>query len=133
MVDQTDVPSARVVRRIEVLSDNIGRRRWPTELKARIVAESFAPGAIVAEVARRHGARAQQVHDWRRHVREGKLALPESAPAFAPIVAASENAVAMTPTNSSVIEVVIGGATLRAPADAATLTALIAALRRTSC
>ncbi len=133
MVDQTDDPSALVVRRIEVLSDNIGRRRWPTELKARIVAESFAPGAIIAEVARRYGTRAQQVHDWRRLARAGKLALPEDAPAFVPIVAAPENAISPAPASNSMIEVAIGGATLRAPADAATLAALIAALRRTSC
>jgi transposase len=51
-------------------------------------AESFAPGAIVAEVARRHGARAQQMHGWRRDAREGKPALAEVAPAFVPLVAA---------------------------------------------
>ncbi|RAI42259.1 hypothetical protein CH338_00450 [Rhodoplanes elegans] len=31
------------------------RRRWSGEVKARIVAESFAPGAVVSDVARRHG------------------------------------------------------------------------------
>ena len=38
--------------------------------------ESFAPGAVVAEVARRHDMRAQQVHGWRRDAREGRLILP---------------------------------------------------------
>jgi transposase len=135
MVDQSDDPSVRGVRRIEVITDSIGRRRWSADLKARIVAESFAPGAVVAEIARRHGARAQQVHGWRRDVREGRLALPEDSPAFAPIVTAAplEKVVAPAPTSGSMIEVVMGGAVLRAPADAAILAALIAALRRTSC
>ena len=135
MVDQSDDPSNRVVRRMEVITEGVGRRRWPGELKARIVAESFAPGAVVAEVARRYGARAQQVHGWRRDAREGRLALLEEAPAFAPIVAAlpAEKAASAAQMNGPVIEVVIGGATLRAPADAAILAALIAALRRSSC
>jgi transposase-like protein len=30
------------------------RRRWSVETKGRIVAESYAPGAVVSEVARRH-------------------------------------------------------------------------------
>lgn len=69
------------------------RRRWSDEEKARIVTESFAPGAVVAEVARRHDARAQQVHGWRRDAREGRLVLPaeerpnESA-SFVPVVIA---------------------------------------------
>jgi transposase len=33
----------------------VRRRRWSDEVKARIVAESFAPGAVVSDVARRHG------------------------------------------------------------------------------
>jgi len=31
------------------------RRRWSKDEKARIVEETLAPGAMVCEVARRHG------------------------------------------------------------------------------
>ena len=31
------------------------RRRWSRDEKARIVEETLAPGAVVSEVARRHG------------------------------------------------------------------------------
>jgi|SRR5688572_11695330 transposase len=94
MDDRSDDP--KLVRRIEVITGGDGRRRrWSDEEKARIVAESFAPGAIVAEVARRYDARAQQVHGWRRDAREGRLVLPaEQRPReivnFAPVVIAPE-------------------------------------------
>lgn len=57
-------------------------------LKVQIVAESLEPGAVVTDVARRHGCRPQQVHDWRHRVRSGRLALPASADAlsFVPLV-----------------------------------------------
>lgn len=37
-----------------VEASQVRRRRWSDEVKARIVAESYAPGAAVSEVARRH-------------------------------------------------------------------------------
>lgn len=42
------------------------RRRRSVEEKRRIVAESFEPGASVAEVARRHGVNANLLFTWRR-------------------------------------------------------------------
>jgi transposase len=94
MVDHSDDPRPKPIRRIEVITGGGGRRRrWGEDEKARIVAESFAPGAVVAEVARRHDTRAQQVHGWRRDAREGRLVLPAEKRAnalvnFAPVVVA---------------------------------------------
>ena len=45
-------------------------------MKARIVAESFQPGTRVVDVARRHGLIPHQLSDWRRHARQGLLAVP---------------------------------------------------------
>lgn len=39
---------------IEVVQRTRGYRRWPDDVKARIVTESFQPGARVADVARQH-------------------------------------------------------------------------------
>ena len=53
-------PEVREVRRLEVITGALGRRRWNAEAKARmIVAESLAPGVVVSEVARRHDLRPQ--------------------------------------------------------------------------
>lgn len=62
--------------RCDVVEPRRGNRRWPEALKARIVAESFAPGVRVVDVARRHGVVAHQLSDWRRQARDGILALP---------------------------------------------------------
>jgi transposase len=43
-----------------------GRRYWKKDEKRRIVAESFAAGASVAEIARRHGLNANLLFTWRR-------------------------------------------------------------------
>ena len=44
----------RDFRRIEVITGAGGRRRWDPADKARIVAETLAPGTVVSVVARRH-------------------------------------------------------------------------------
>src|SRR4051794_37239685 len=45
------------------------RRSWSDDEKRRIVAEALVPGASVAEIARRHGANANLVFNWRRSAR----------------------------------------------------------------
>lgn len=62
--------------RCEVVEPRRGKRRWPEEVKARIVAESLQPGARVVDVAARHDILPHHLSDWRRHARQGRLALP---------------------------------------------------------
>lgn len=59
------------VRRFEVFTGAGRRRDWSAEDKARIVAESFEPGAAVSAVARRHALSPQQLFTWRREIRNG--------------------------------------------------------------
>ena len=49
-------------------------RKWPDEVKARIVSETLLPGAMVNDVARRHGGLANHVSSSRRLARYGRLA-----------------------------------------------------------
>ena len=113
-----DVACDGYAGRIEVISGLTGRRRWPDDLKARIVAASFLPGARIADLARAHGTTRWQIYTWRRLARKGLLVLPAAvadAPAFAAVVvgdtAAAEKVVA-------VVEIVLGDLVIRAPQDA---------------
>ena len=49
------------VGRMDFRRSHSGHRLWSKELKGRIVRESLAPGARVADVARKYGICAQQL------------------------------------------------------------------------
>ena len=129
-----DVPKQGFAGRIEVLTGTTGRRRWPDEVKARIVAESYAPGGRVADVARLHGTTRWQVYHWRKLARRGLLALPApagaaAAPAFAAVVV--EEPPRTEAADAAVLEIVVGEVVIRAPraADEAQLARAIRAAR----
>ena len=93
------------------------RRRWSVEAKGRVVAESYAPGAVVSEVARRHEIAPQHLFAWRKAARSGRLALPVDAatPMFVPVVTAKGEADAAGGiANRGSIVIEIGGALVRA-------------------
>ena len=128
---------------IEVVHRTRGYRRWPDDVKARIVAESFQPGARVVDVARRHGLAAHQLSDWRRRARQGALVLPAEAmagmssdalPAFVPVLMEHEGTCRSADAGriSGVITIEIGDdLVLRVPGDvpAERVAALAHALR----
>jgi transposase len=58
------------VHRIAVITETGRRRRFSADDKARFVEETLAPGAVVSEVARRHGLSPQQLFTWRRQMRQ---------------------------------------------------------------
>ncbi|WP_234702912.1 transposase [Thalassobacter stenotrophicus] len=53
-----------------------GKRTWPPELKAQVVAETLIEGETVNAVAKRYELIPSTVSDWRRMARQGKLVLP---------------------------------------------------------
>ena len=95
------------VGRYEVVEPRRGNRRWPDDMKARMVAESLEPGVRVVDVARRHDVVPHQLSFWRRQAREGILALPFEAmpglaesgdgePSFVPLAITAEPSGAMS-------------------------------------
>jgi len=73
--------------KVEVISGVARRRRFPTEQKLAIVAETFQPGMSISYVARRHGLAPSLVFRWRRLMSEGGK---EAVRADDDVVAASE-------------------------------------------
>jgi transposase len=54
--------------RVEIITGPERRRSWSEEQKRAIVGAAFAPGAIVADVARRAAVCAGQIYCWRQEL-----------------------------------------------------------------
>ena len=126
-------------RRIELITGTTRRRRWSDDERARILAESFEPGANISAVARRHGVHGGLLHSWRKKARtRADEAARADAPLFIPVAIAktSGDTVGETPRTLSppgrMIEIETRGALVRVPAgvDPETLAVVLAALRR---
>ena len=119
---------------MEVLPVGGGRRRnrkWPDDVKARIVAETLRPGASVAAVARLHGLQANHVSSWRTMARQGKLVLPapEDEVEFAAMVVAPPACDDVVPASGS-LEIITGSVTIRLESGVSTerIAAIVRAL-----
>lgn len=128
--DHLLVDSQNHIERIEVLEGPTGRRHWPTKVKARIVAESFQPGVLVRDVAKRNGVAPQHLSTWRKLARDGKLVLDGDLPGFAELVVDDDRPAPLT--TDSPIEIEVGGVIIRLPGDtpAERIVAIVAALGR---
>lgn len=116
---------ARVPRRAD------GKRNWPSELKAQVVAETLIEGETVKAVAKRYELIPSTVSDWRRMARQGKLVLPNlDGMNFVPveIEAAAPLAQSLPAVSASTIDVIRHDVTVRL--DAATPAARIAEIAR---
>lgn len=103
-----------------------GRRGWSIEAKARLVAETFAPGANVSAIARRAGMAPSQLFGWRRQA----LASGAVAPA-----AEGNPPLSFTryeTAHSAPVEIVIGDVVVRASRDVTSdhLAAVLRAVRQ---
>ncbi len=113
--DHLLVEPRKGARRLEVIEGPTGRRRWPDDVKARIVAESFQNGVRVCDVARRHDLEPQHLSTWRRLAREGKLALNlNDSPVFAALVM-EEPGSEPASTPSAPVEIEASGVIVRLP------------------
>jgi transposase len=119
----------------EVMPGLERRRRWSTEEKLRVLAQSVAPGSSPALTCKMHGISSGQLYTWRKQFRRGELTgfvpvsmAPEPASLPAPDLRPDPAMVgsAPLPAATSLIEVELPtGIKLRVPSDAGE-----AALRR---
>ena len=94
------------------------RRRWSKDEKSRIVEETLMPGAVVCEVARRHGVAQSLLFAWRRQARapeaggrDSSILLPVEIGAATPSgsqAARHSRAMASGRAKSGVIEIELG-------------------------
>jgi transposase len=144
--DTKEVSAPTRLRRIEVITGAERRRKWSAEEKTEIVAESRAEGAVVSEVARRHGLSPQQLFDWRARLRDaikGSAPSCNIPPAFVPAIVENEPPLPAAPALPAAvmamgagvapasIEIALGGVIVRVrgEADPRALTAVLKALR----
>jgi transposase len=108
-----------------LLSGPERRRKWPREVRRQILAEAFAAGAVVSEVARRYEVSTGLIYTWRR------IAMARSAPTGFVEAKVSGGCEASAPTGAAVIVEFMGGVRVNiAPsASAALVTAVLGALR----
>jgi transposase len=136
-------------RRLELITGSKRRRARSAREKAAIVAETFAPGANVPEIARRPGLNRGLLFTWRRQVRRARpspvaeaTSEGERGPAFVPVeiegpVGNPAGSIISDPPSPTprvpapMIEIVMPAGTVRVPTgvDAATLATVMAILR----
>jgi transposase len=69
-----------------LLVEPVSKRRYRSKQERRaVVEETLRPGASVAVIARRHGVNANQVFQWRKLYREGRLDLAAAASQLVPV------------------------------------------------
>ena len=131
------------MRRLEVITGTGRRRRFSDDDKTRIVEETLAPGAVVSEVARRHGLSPQQLFGWRRQARQPVATSTDpEAPQFVPAVVEAQlperhgssskrGPMRQADRTSGIIEIEIDGVTVRVGrgAEAKTVAAVLRALK----
>jgi transposase len=140
-LDHTLKPEATTVRRLEVITGTGRRRQFSEDFKSGIVEETLVPGAVVSEVARRHGLTPQQVFTWRRQARQPAASEAEG-PQFVPAVVdptfparpsrgRPRKRTRHVARSSGSIEVVIEGVSVRIGrgAEAKTVAAVLRALK----
>ena len=87
------------------------RRRWSDEERLQILAEAFAPGALVAQVARRHDVSTGLIYTWRRNFR--RRAAVSDAPAvvsgFVEAVVVDESPAELPAGHAAIVVELSGG------------------------
>jgi transposase len=95
------------------------RRRWTLEAKRRIAEESFEASTSVAQLAQKYAVNANQIFQWRKKYREGRLENSDSINLL-PVTVSHEAIVKVTdgshtpgPTPTGTLEITLPKGSLR--------------------
>src|SRR3954454_6809203 len=102
-------------RRFEVITGVGRRRRWTSEEKARIVAESLDPATTASAVARRHGLHASQLFTWRQQLQRSAATAALGEQEFVPVLLAEDGPAPAETVGR--MEIALGPAVVRVGAD----------------
>jgi len=125
-----------LAQRVELITRTERRRRWGDDEKRALVAEAFAPGAVVSHVARRHGVAESCLFSWRKRFAQSSNEVPPDQPRLIPVMI--EQPPLVLPSDAAVPQAACpaiitwaNGTRLEVPAGypAPALKALIGALR----
>ena len=109
------------------------RRYRSKQERLQIVEESFQPGTSVAVVARRHGVNANQIFQWRKMLRDGRLDTQPAPTQLMPvrITDSSEDRIGSATPHTGVIQIELGRVRVRVEGsvDPATLRIILEQLR----
>ena len=98
-----------VPSRLEVSPDR-PRRRWSAQAKMALIEETLKPGANVSAIARQAGIAPAQLFGWRRKAMQAGVVQGEPQEQRLGFVE-------VTPTSSSMIEIVVADVVVRVAAD----------------
>jgi transposase len=104
------------LQRVEIITGTGRRRRWSSDAKTAIVAESFAPGASVSAVARRHDISPSLLFLWRRQTTRAKVAERrdgEVPPGFVPVAITGCGGELPSREEQAAIEIEVGAVRIR--------------------
>jgi transposase len=124
-----------LVERVEIITGKARRRRWREDERRQLVAEAFAPGAVVSHVARLHDVAESCLYAWRKRLGAAS-AVTGDRPRLIPVMVGDATAAVPPALMSSAIPQAVvtlpDGTRLEIAAGypAVALRALFAALRR---
>jgi len=99
------------VGQVTVFGGPARRRRWSDEERVQILGEAFAPGALVAQVARRHDVSTGLIYTWRRNLRRRAVACdaPAVVSGFAEAVVVDEGRAEVPAVHAAIVVELPGG------------------------
>ncbi|MEK9281035.1 transposase [Bradyrhizobium sp. ISRA442] len=104
------------LQRVEIITGTGRRRRWSADAKAAIIAESFAHGASVSAVARRHDISPSLLFLWRRQTTRAKVAARRAGdvpPGFVPVAITGCGGKLPSREEQAAIEIEVGAVRIR--------------------